>query len=163
MYIAAEMISILFAVSDGISVENCMPSISTLKPASLPISLMRSTITPSIVLVLVSRKVKGMPVGVEPTLSTLSSALAPISVRLERMRASANFLSSMKSPFRHWVAGKNLACALTRHNGESRGLRPGSNTKIAVLQVGLCHQLGRSAAPHGAAALNNEVAVADAT
>src|ERR1700760_4557966 len=97
MYIAAAMISILFDVSDGIRVENCMPSISTLKPASLPISLIRSTITPSMVLVLVSRKVKGMPVGVEPTFSTWSSARAPDNARLARMTA-ANVLNDMKSP-----------------------------------------------------------------
>src|SRR5215207_4139357 len=72
MYIAAAMMSILLLVSDGISVENVMPSISTLKPASAAIALTRSTMMPSIVFVFVSRKVNGTPVGVEPTLSTLS-------------------------------------------------------------------------------------------
>jgi hypothetical protein len=68
MYIAAAMMSILLLVSDGISVENCMPSTSTLKPASAAIAFIRSTMIPWIVLVLVSRNVKGTPVGVEPTL-----------------------------------------------------------------------------------------------
>ena len=68
MYIAAEIRSILLDVSAAISVENCIGSTWTWKPASLPTSVTRSTITPWIVLVLVSRKVKGMPVGVEPTL-----------------------------------------------------------------------------------------------
>ena len=69
MNIAAEMMSIFEAVSAGISVENCIGSTSTVKPASLPTALMRSTMTPWIVLVLVSRKVKGTPVGVAPTFS----------------------------------------------------------------------------------------------
>src|SRR6201994_4265348 len=98
MYIAAAMISILFDVSDGIRVENCMPSISTLKPASLPISLIRSTITPSMVLVLVSRKVKGMPVGVEPTFSTWSSACAPNDARVAKTTAATPVLNDMNSP-----------------------------------------------------------------
>src|SRR5262245_58996212 len=105
------MISILFAVSAGISVENVMPSISTLKPASAPIALMRSTIKPSMVLVLVSRKVKGIPVGVEPTLSTLSSALAPDlaprQTRQDSTRAAANFLNDMKSPSRQLYGEKS--------------------------------------------------------
>ena len=70
MNIAAAMMSILLEVSDGISAENGIGSICTLRPASLPISVTRSTMMPWMVLVLVSRKVKGMPVGVEPTFST---------------------------------------------------------------------------------------------
>jgi hypothetical protein len=42
----------------------------TAKPASLPISVMISTITPWIWFDLVSKKVKGTPVGVEPTFRT---------------------------------------------------------------------------------------------
>src|SRR3954464_11298220 len=68
MNIAAEMMSIFEAVSAGISVENCSGSTTTVKPASLPTALTRSTITPWMVLVLVSRNVKGRPVGVAPTL-----------------------------------------------------------------------------------------------
>src|SRR5262249_39090382 len=45
-------------------------SIVTAKPESLPTAVTRSTITPWMVLVLVLRKVNGMPVGVDPTLST---------------------------------------------------------------------------------------------
>src|SRR5438552_8982900 len=67
---AAEMMSILLDVSEGISAENCIGSIWSWKPASLPISVIRSTITPWMLLVLVSRNVKGTPVGVEPTLNT---------------------------------------------------------------------------------------------
>ena len=65
---AAEMISILPEVSEAIRVENCIGWISTLKPASLPISSITSTIIPWMVFVLASRKVNGVPVGVEPTL-----------------------------------------------------------------------------------------------
>ena len=36
----------LFEVSDGTSAENCIGSICTWKPASLPISVMRSTMMP---------------------------------------------------------------------------------------------------------------------
>src|SRR5712691_949560 len=70
MYIAAEMISILLAVSAAMRAENCIGSTCTAKPASLPMAVTRSTMTPWMVLVLVSRKVNGMPVGVDPTLST---------------------------------------------------------------------------------------------
>src|SRR5579871_761246 len=70
MNIAAAMMSILFEVSEAISAENCIGSTFTAKPASLPTSVIRSTITPWISLVLVSRKVKGTPVGVEPTFRT---------------------------------------------------------------------------------------------
>src|SRR4051812_27664681 len=70
MYIAAAMISMRFEVSEPIRVENCIGSTWTSKPASLPISVMRSTIRPWMVLVWVSRKVKGTPVGVEPTFMT---------------------------------------------------------------------------------------------
>src|SRR5581483_975012 len=116
MNIAAEMMSILFDVSAGIRVENCMPSISTLKPASLPISLIRSTITPSMVLVLVSRKVKGMPVGVEPTFSTWSSACAPDDARPAKITAATTVLNDMNSPCCQPTA-KNLARGATPHNG----------------------------------------------
>jgi len=71
MYMAAEIASILEVVSAGIRAENCIGSIATWKPASLPISVMRSTMKPWIVLVLVSRKVNGTPVGVEPTRTTV--------------------------------------------------------------------------------------------
>jgi len=46
MYMAAEMRSILPEVSEAISVENCIGSIVTAKPASLPTAVTRSTITP---------------------------------------------------------------------------------------------------------------------
>ncbi|MNL60102.1 hypothetical protein D3C87_1838860 [compost metagenome] len=65
---AAEMISILPEVSAAISAENCIGWISILNPPSLAIPSMTSTITPWMVLVLASRKVKGVPVGVDPTL-----------------------------------------------------------------------------------------------
>src|SRR5215218_6343424 len=81
MNIAAAMMSILLDVSDGISAENCIGSICTLKPASLPTSVTRSTMMPWMELVLVSRKVKGMPVGVEPTFSTCcAEAGAPAAI-----------------------------------------------------------------------------------
>ena len=66
--IAAEMMSILLLVSEGISAANGVACTSTLKPASSPIAVMRSTIAPWIVLVFTSRNVNGTPVGVEPTL-----------------------------------------------------------------------------------------------
>ena len=100
MNIAAAMMSILFDVSEAISAENCIGSTCTAKPASLPISVMRSTITPWIVLVLVSRKVKGTPVGVEPTFITVSAnaggtaprlATAPKSTCLRRMPDPSRF------------------------------------------------------------------------
>ena len=81
MNIAAEMMSILLEVSDGTSAENCIGSIWTWKPASLPISVMRSTMMPWMVLVLVSRKVKGMPVGVEPTFITCCADAGTAAVR----------------------------------------------------------------------------------
>jgi hypothetical protein len=55
-------------VSEGISAEKGVACTLTLKPASSPIAVIRSTIAPWIVLVLTSRKVNGTPVGVEPTL-----------------------------------------------------------------------------------------------
>jgi len=66
--IAAEMMSILLLVSDGISAENGVASTVTLKPWVSPIAVIRSTIAPWICCVLVSMKVNGTPVGVEPTL-----------------------------------------------------------------------------------------------
>src|SRR5438876_10407607 len=66
--IAAEMMSILLLVSDGISAEKGVAWTLILKPASSPIAVIRSTIAPWMVLVLTSRNVNGMPVGVEPTL-----------------------------------------------------------------------------------------------
>src|ERR1700740_3719682 len=66
--IAAEMMSILLLVSDGISAEKGVACTLTLKPASSPIAVIRSTIAPWMVLLLTSRKVNGMPVGVDPTL-----------------------------------------------------------------------------------------------
>src|SRR5829696_594493 len=69
MYIAAATTSMRFEVSAPMRVENCIGSTCTENPASLPIAVMMSTITPWIVFDCVSRKVKGMPVGVEPTLT----------------------------------------------------------------------------------------------
>ena len=66
--IAAEMMSILLVVSDGISAEKGVACTSTLKPASSPIAVTRSTIAPWMVLDFTSRKVNGTPVGVLPTL-----------------------------------------------------------------------------------------------
>src|SRR6266567_2326413 len=77
MYIAAAMTSILFACSDAISVLKVMGLTSAVNPWSLPISLMISTMIPEIWLVLVSRNVKGMPVGVDPTRTTCWASLAP--------------------------------------------------------------------------------------
>jgi len=68
--IAAEMMSILLDVSEGISVENCIGSIWTWKPASLQNlgdEIDHHTLDG---VGLVSRNVKGTPVAVEPTLST---------------------------------------------------------------------------------------------
>ena len=70
MYIAAAMTSTLFACSAAISVLKVIGVISTVKPWSLPIAFMRSTMIPEISLVLVSRKVNGTPVGVEATRTT---------------------------------------------------------------------------------------------
>jgi hypothetical protein len=50
------------------------------------------------VLVLVSRKVKGIPVGVEPTFSTCSSACAPDDATLAKITAATNVLNDMNSP-----------------------------------------------------------------
>src|SRR5688572_3249983 len=92
MYMAAEMMSILLDVSEAISVENCIGSICTLKPASLPTAVTMSTIIPWMVLVLVSRNVNGMPVGVEPTLRVVCAAagmasnVAAASAKKERKR-----------------------------------------------------------------------------
>src|SRR5215208_1275653 len=69
MYIAAATTSMRFEVRAPMRVENCIGSTCTENPASLPIAVMMSTITPWIVFDCVSRKVKGMPVGVEPTLT----------------------------------------------------------------------------------------------
>src|SRR5215218_1580207 len=69
MYIAAATTSMRFEVSAPMRVENCIGSTCTENPASLPIAVMMSTITPWIVFDCVSRKVKGIPVGVEPTLT----------------------------------------------------------------------------------------------
>jgi len=73
-----------------------MGSICTPKPASLPTALTMSTITPSMVLVLVSRKVNGVPVGVEPTFKTVWAEAAPAmdSVKATR-RADASVASFM--------------------------------------------------------------------
>src|SRR6218665_1549590 len=70
MNIAAEIRSMRPEVSEPISAENCIGSICTAKPEVLPTALTISAMKPSMVLVLVSRKVKGLPVGVAPTLST---------------------------------------------------------------------------------------------
>src|SRR3569833_2060662 len=73
MNIAAAMMSTLLALRAAINAENGIGSICTVKPASLPTSVMRSTISPWMVWLLVSRKVKGMQVGVLPTVSTCSA------------------------------------------------------------------------------------------
>src|SRR5882724_10381101 len=82
------MMSILFDVSEGISAENCIGSIWTWNPASLPTSVMRSTITPWMLLVLVSRNVKGTPVGVEPTLSTCCADTGAAAVKTRAAMAA---------------------------------------------------------------------------
>src|ERR1700730_13936655 len=58
---------------------------------------MISTMIPEIWLVLVSRKVKGMPVGVEPTRTTCWAALAPInpSPRAAATRTRQSNLANM--------------------------------------------------------------------
>src|ERR1700751_5790182 len=102
MNIAAAMISILLEVSDGISAENDIGSICTLIPASLPISVTRSTMMPWMVLVLVSRKVKGMPVGVEPTFSTCcAEAAATAAIASPATAARPKRFNAIASPF--WV------------------------------------------------------------
>src|SRR5260221_2355978 len=73
MYMAAEMMSILLAVRPETSALNGIGSIATLNPASLAMAVMRSTMKPWMVLVLVSRKVKGTPVAVEPTRNASSA------------------------------------------------------------------------------------------
>ena len=68
--IAATMMSIRPEVTEPIRAENSIGSICTSNPFFLPISWMKSTIQPAILLVWVSRKVKGAPVGVDPALTT---------------------------------------------------------------------------------------------
>src|SRR5579872_6131195 len=91
------MTSILFAVSEAIRVENCIGSIWTENPASLPISVIRSTITPWMLLVLVSRKVKGTPVGVEPTFRTCWAKLGPaiVSMRIAASKRRLKFIANL--------------------------------------------------------------------
>src|SRR5215510_11720514 len=62
------MMSILLLVSEGLSAENGVAWMLTLKPASSPIAVIRSAIAPWMVFVFTSRKVKGTRVGVERTL-----------------------------------------------------------------------------------------------
>src|SRR4030088_306653 len=54
-------------------------------------------------------------------------------------------------------ARKALACGTTRARTQ-----PHSNPEIPMLQVGLCDQLRRRAAPHRAAALNDVMPVGNA-
>lgn len=65
---AAEMMSILFEVSDGISAANTVCCTFTLKPPALPTAVTVSTIIPWMELLFTSRKVNGTPVAVAPTL-----------------------------------------------------------------------------------------------
>lgn len=65
---AAEMMSILFEVSEGIRAENTVCCTLTVKPPALPTAVTVSTIMPWMELLLTSRKVNGMPVAVAPTL-----------------------------------------------------------------------------------------------
>src|SRR5258708_31908579 len=88
MYLAADMMSILWAVRPETSALNGIGSIATLNPASLAMAVMRSTMKPWMVLVLVSRKVKGTPVAVEPTRSA-SSARAGWANDMTMMAAAA--------------------------------------------------------------------------
>ncbi|MNQ95050.1 hypothetical protein D3C85_1105920 [compost metagenome] len=67
--IAAEMMSILLAVRDGISEAKVVCAISTSKPAALETASTVSIIMPWILLLFTSRKVKGAPVAVAPTLN----------------------------------------------------------------------------------------------
>ena len=96
MYIAAAMASILFAVSAVISVLNVIGVISTVKPWSLPISRIRSTMIPEIWLVLVSRNVNGMPLGVEPTRTACWATLVPASPSARRAAAKARARNELR-------------------------------------------------------------------
>ncbi|MCY1382150.1 hypothetical protein D9M69_701370 [compost metagenome] len=65
---AAEIRSIFFAVSDGISAAKVVCWISTSNPPALATAWAASTIMPWMLWLLTSRKVKGTPVAVAPTL-----------------------------------------------------------------------------------------------
>jgi hypothetical protein len=89
--------------------------------------------TPWMVLVLVSRKVNGMPVGVAPTLKTLSSALAPSQVSKVKRATTAIFRNGMRSP---------SDCA---RNGQFRLTRPSAPPRSKIW-----HGVRNDAIDHGA-------------
>ncbi|KAG0931184.1 hypothetical protein G6F31_016843 [Rhizopus arrhizus] len=96
---AADTMSMRLEVSEPISAENAMGSICTSNPASLPTAFTMSTITPSMLLVLVSRKVKGLPVGVDPTFNTVW-ACAPAAMDNAANTETPRVLNFMTYPHR---------------------------------------------------------------
>ena len=96
MYIAAAITSILLACSAAISVLKVIGVISIAKPWSLPIAFIRSTMIPEIWLVLVSRKVNGTPVGVEPTRTVCWATLVPARPSARRAAAKARTRNELR-------------------------------------------------------------------
>ncbi|MNR34278.1 hypothetical protein D3C85_1520380 [compost metagenome] len=94
------------------SAENAMGSICTANPASLPTAFTMSTITPSMLLVLVSRNVNGLPVGVDPTFSTVW-ACAPAAMDNAANTETTRVLNFMTYPHR----GKEIRAAFGTPGG----------------------------------------------
>src|SRR5450755_4420827 len=116
MYIAAAITSALLACSAAISVLKVIGVIWTVKPWSLPIAFMMSTMIPEISLVLVSRKVNGTPVGVEATRTTCWATLAPVSAnpKTAAARKRPNDFASTADPRKSCDGGPRGAGAQGR-------------------------------------------------
>ncbi|MNP52592.1 hypothetical protein D3C76_1469940 [compost metagenome] len=87
---AAEIRSIFFAVSDGISAAKVVWAISTSNPEALATAWAESTIMPWILLLFTSRNVNGTPVAVAPTLYVSAWATKEVTQLAARARAQVN-------------------------------------------------------------------------